>query len=295
MLPLRPRWELAVSAASALVLEGSLALVLADDALELEGYHLLGGARAWSVPLLARPALPEEHAARKAAKPDFEALARLPEGQLLALGSGSTAGRRRGALLARGATPEEPPRVLHEVDLAPLYLALEAQLPALNIEGAAALSGALCLLHRGTRGDDNAVVELALAEALAALRAGEPLTGAHLRAVRRVDLGRLEGVPLGFTDAAPLDPERGALAFSAAAEDTENPYDDGPCRGSVLGLLEPDGRVHSVVRVEGNAKIEGLALAREGLWMVADPDDPTVRAWLYESPWPEGWPRGDAR
>jgi hypothetical protein len=74
----------------------------------------------------------------------------------------------------------------------------------------------------------------------------------------------------------------------AAAEDTADPYEDGPCTGSVVGVLEADGRVAFMEQVEGRFKIEGVAVRPSGLLLVADPDDPTQHAPLFTSalpPW----------
>jgi hypothetical protein len=71
-------------------------------------------------------------------------------------------------------------------------------------------------------------------------------------------LGELGGVPLGFTDLAAL-PD-GRLAFSAAAEASDNAYADGAVAGSVLGWLTPDGRVEFLGRLPGALKVEGIAV-----------------------------------
>ena len=94
------------------------------------------------------------------------------------------------------------------------------------------------------------------------------------------ELGFLDGVALGFTDASPMPfaESGGRMAFAAAAEDTDNAYDDGACAGSVVGVLEADGRVVCMERVQGTHKIEGLVVTSSGLLMVADPDDPSQRA-----------------
>ncbi len=82
----------------------------------------------------------------------------------------------------------------------------------------------------------NAVIRTGLAQALAALRKG---TGKLAFRLQPYDLGAIDGVPLGFTDAAPLP--GGAVLFTAAAEATDNAYDDGACRGSAIGLLDARG------------------------------------------------------
>ena len=89
-----------LSAASALVRVAERLFVVADDELHL-GVFDLGDPAAGRLVRLFEGSLPAEKKARKAAKPDLEALALLPamadfaQGALLALGSGSTPGRTR--------------------------------------------------------------------------------------------------------------------------------------------------------------------------------------------------------
>jgi hypothetical protein len=268
--------DLEVSAASGLVIVGDELVVVADDELALAVHDLAGRPRR-RVPLLPG-ALPEEHDARKAAKPDLEALVALPGGALLALGSGSRPTRTRGALV-RG------DRVVL-VELAPLYARLAAELPELNVEGAAADREVLRLLSRGNGPSrHDAVIDLDLAGVLADLERGAPLGQGLVRAIELVELPDLDGVPLTFTDAAPHP--RGTL-FSAAAEATASTYDDGPCAGSAVGLLTPSGALAAVVPLaDARCKIEGIAVHGDRLLLVADPDDRARPAPLYESPLPE--------
>ena len=88
-LVLQPLAQLQVAAASALVCAGDLLYLLADDELLLQRYDL-NGVFIDQQPLLAG-SLPSAAKARKRLKPDFEMLCQLPDGALLALGSGSTA------------------------------------------------------------------------------------------------------------------------------------------------------------------------------------------------------------
>src|SRR6185503_11592625 len=98
MIALVPIATLTVSAASGLVRRGDALYVVADDELVLVRYGLDGGERGRV--RLRTGELPREHAARKAAKADFEALVDLGDGRMLALGSGSTEQRCRGAVIA---------------------------------------------------------------------------------------------------------------------------------------------------------------------------------------------------
>lgn len=266
-----------VAAASSVVAADGALWVVADDELGLRRYDLAGRPLG-ALPLLPG-ALPAEPRARKRRKPDLEALALLPGGALLALGSGSLATRHVGAVVTQ-LGPARP------VDLAPLCARLAEELPDLNLEGAAVRDDALVLLQRGNGpAGVNAVIELDLAGVLTALAAAAPRLDARLvRRVTRVALGELAGAPLGFTDAAPHP--RGIL-FTAAAEPSASTYDDAPCTGSALGLLGPEGAVLHLEPCAPVCKIEGVTLLGDDVYLVADADDPAVPAPLFRArrPW----------
>ena len=215
-------------------------------------------------------------------KPDLEAGCPVPGGVLL-LGSGSTPARMRGALLAG---PSAPVQV---ADLAPLYAAVTEALgldPALlNLEGACLVGDALRWFHRGAADVPSASVDVDLAGLLACFRAGGGAEDVRVSGLRTYDLGTVDGVALAVTDALALDD--GTVLVSAAAEDTPNPYDDGPVVGTALALLDDDG-VRAVARlpdVGGEpVKVEGLAprtVRPDGLEVLAvvdadDPDQPSA-------------------
>lgn len=257
------------SAASGLVSAGDALWVIADDGLELRGLARDGTPHARHALLPGTAPLPVEPKARKKAKPDFEALCVLPDGRLLALGSGSRRNRCRCSVvdLATGAA--------QEIDAAPLYLALESLLPELNIEGACIAGTSLILAHRGnSEGAEDALVRLDLAQLLADIESGSLGVNVH-REVIALALGHLDGVRLTLTDLA-TDTE-GRLCFSAAAERTDNRYEDGPCAGSVVGRFNADLAVEALWRLPGEWKIEGLTGDGPNRWLlVADADDPAV-------------------
>lgn len=261
--------QLQVSAASALVWHAGELFLVADDNLLLQCYDLDGGFLAEHV--LLDEQWPQEPKARKAIKADFEMLCQLPDGCLLALGSGSTAQRRRGVLWRPDST-----RI---VDLAPLYLALEQQISQLNLEGAVVQGNQLLLAQRGNgKAAGNALVSLDLSRVMAQLEHAR-LESECLQEIVPLELGQLDGVPLTITDLC-LDLQ-GRLLFSAAAEDTASTYDDGPCLGSAIGRLK-EGRLEALWPLAGQAKIEGICMVGDGsLRLVNDPDDPTIRSCLY--------------
>lgn len=230
-------------------------------------------------------------------KPDLEAVlvidADASSGEpamLFAAGSGSGTHRNRGVVqdLDAAGAPLGAPR---EIDLKPLYARLAGTLPELNVEGMAlrqTRTGAeLLVFHRGQRlGNPNQIFRLDAAVAIDAMRRGGPLPASALAGVTQLDLGTIDGVPLGFADARAL-PD-GRIAFLASAEDSQNgPH--GETLGTVVGLLDSQLNVTTLRPLTGPArKAEGIELAAafdasagaNELVLVTDPDDaakPTER------------------
>ena len=276
-----------MSAASGLVALGEHLVVVADDDHALAVFPAHGDAPGRLVAVFDDP-LPTDRARRKARKADLEILLHVPaplappHGALLALGSGSTSRRDRGACLpldARGVLRGD----VRPLDLAPLYARLRTRLPALNLEGAAIVGDALVLLHRASGADRrNACVRLPRSTLQRGIDTGAFDARDADIAITVVDLGELEGAPWGFTDAAALDD--GRIVFSAAAEAADDAYADGPLRGAALGWLTPDGRLGAMHRLALPHKVEGIAVQRiadgVALRMVTDADDPGVPALL---------------
>ena len=272
---LRERFCIDVSAASGLAVRDGVAHVIADDGERLRRYRL-DGARLPDVPAAADGAA--EAPIAKPAKPDFEALLDLGDGRMIAFGSGSRPNRERALLfdLRRGLA--EP------LDLAPLYARLRAELGTLNIEGAARDSDGWVLGHRGVgRRSASALVWL---DGEAAIRGGgSALAATAYRSISAIALPDLDGVPLALTDLA-SHPALG-LHFLAAAEATDDPYEDAPCAGSVIGRFDAAHRPHLIARLRPDLKAEGLAWWQPedapGRWLiVADADDTAIRSSLYE-------------
>jgi hypothetical protein len=281
MIELHRIADLDVSAASGLVRLNDSLCVVADDELFMSIYDLRGAPQK-RVPLF-KGELPEAHAERKAAKPDLEALTLLPDGRLIALGSGSTPKRMRGALI----DPSEGFAV-EPIDLAPLYRLLDTRIADLNIEGAAVVDGRLFLGQRGNGvAGIHALIELDLAHVLDTLARDFVVSAGALRAIRVVALGKLAGGELGFTDLAP-HPSRKALVFSAAAEASASTYEDGEVTGSAVGIVGLEGNVERCVPLAPCCKIEGLTVTEEArgalsLLMVADADDRAHPAPLFSA------------
>jgi len=287
--PHRPAY---LSAASGLVCEQGWIYVIADDEHHLGVFRRDQAAPGILFRLVAGD-LPAGKKDRKKHKPDFEVLLRLPtfglypHGALLAAGSGSRANRRSGVLIGldRAGVLQGEPKT---VDLSFVLGSLEGEFPALNIEGALVLGGELLLFQRGNKKNStNAIVRFSLARFLDALGAKEPPQLLPL-STQSFDLGGIDGVPLTFTDAAGL--AGGDIVFSAAAEDTDDSYNDGKCLGSALGLIAADGALHWIRNLSQRHKIEGLDARREGsdirVLMVSDADDIAVPAKLLAATTP---------
>ncbi|MBC7618941.1 MAG: hypothetical protein H7293_08140 [Candidatus Saccharibacteria bacterium] len=282
-----PQGRTHLSAASGLVRSGAQLFVVADDELHLGVFEdTLGGCGALRPGRLVRLLdgdLPAERGARKKAKPDLETLALLPPlpgctcGALLALGSGSQSNRETGVLLALGAPGMLNGRTA-SVQLAPLYAPLRKRFADLNIEGAWVSSGELLLLQRGNKGDAHSACIRYDWNLMAPWLAGlQPLPPAA-KSVQVLNLGSVDGVPLSLTDGVPLP--NGEWMFSAVAEDTLDSVADGACVASALGVVTPEGLVRTCVTLQGEPKVEGIALQTDGdewlVTMVTDPDDPNV-------------------
>ena len=278
-----------LSAASGLVRAGPYLYVVADDELHLGVFSTTHDGPGHRVRLFAGE-LPDAMPERKKLKPDLEALMRLPAserfpaGAILALGSGSTRMRRMGALLqldAYGALADAP----RPVDLTWLLKPLDRLFDGLNIEGAVVVRDEVRLFQRGNKGGgESAIVRFPLAPFLTALTNSDESTLEPL-AIHTMDLGTAGGVPFSFTDAASLP--NGEMLFTAVAEDTDDPYDDGPCAASAAGIIGADGTLRRLVPLDPPYKVEGVDARVEGgvikLLLVTDADDPEIPAVLFSA------------
>ena len=276
-----------LSAASGLVRAGPFFYIVADDELELGVFRIDDPRPGRLIPIFEGE-LPSLNPERKAQKPDLETLTLLPpfadfpHGALLALGSGSKRNRRRSAVV--GLDAEGAVRGSAQiVDLSPIFDPLDGAFSGLNIEGAVVIGDEMLLFQRGNkRNSENAIVRWPLSRFL------DGLSGSHKSAleplsIERIDLGRFDGIPFGFTDAAAL-PD-GEMLFTAVAEDTDDSYDDGPCAAAAIGIVGPDAQLRRVLRLDVPLKVEGVDAWVVGnsiqLLLVTDADDPAIPAILY--------------
>jgi hypothetical protein len=212
-------------------------------------------------------------------KLDLEAMARVPtnDGQLLlAFGSGSKKRRENVMLLpftGRGSQQEHGDASI--VPLSALYAALREKTAfsgsEMNIEGAVYLNGVVRLFGRGNGESSDelhpldATCDLAWPALRAHLDAPDSAPVPEISRITQYELGEIDGVSLGFTDAIPV--QRTRVMYAAAAEASENAVDDGAVAGSALGVLPHDRRQPArwtAIRDEKGkvfrGKVEGLVL-----------------------------------
>jgi hypothetical protein len=285
-----------VRAGSALAAVAGGLLVVQDDA---SFVAVIDAARARALPLPYAPGGArtfDEARGNKGLKLDLEAALALPDGRVVALGSGSRPVREQAVVI------DSEARIARIVPLPRLYAALrecEGFAGAeLNVEGAALLPGArvVRLFNRGNgaptaeRPAVDATVDLDLGTFAALLDAPDSVPCIALSNVARYDLGTLGGTRATFTDAA----VRGERLYAlVCAEASPNAYDDGPVAGAALGVFasaEPGAELRlAPLRRSDGATFVGKA---EGLWLdpaeagravvVLDPDDPDAPAELCE-------------
>jgi hypothetical protein len=264
-----------VRAASAVAPLGDGHLVVQDDATHA-AWVRDGSVKAVRVlPAVDGLELFDEASGTKHLKPDLEAACVLDvDGApaVLVMGSGSLGARMRWSLLRL--VDGRP--VAHVVDMASLYAdaaaALSVPADVLNMEGACVVDGVLRWYHRGlpAAGAATGSVDLDPAAAAAAALGRDSPSSVAVRNPRHYDLGEVDGVGLGITDAVAL-PD-GTVLLSAAAEDSPNPRDDGPVVASALVRL--DG--YAVDDVAPLPLIEGRICKVEGLMML-ESDQADVR------------------
>ena len=236
-------------------------IVVQDDVNALAVLDAAGGV----VPLLL-PAGPggrrvfEERSNSKHLKMDLEAGVVLPDGRLVAFGSGSSPKREQLVVVGPASSVRVVPAGIFYAGLRRCTDAMGAEL---NIEGAVVLGDRLQLFQRGNgaRGCDrvgSAVLDLSLSVFVAWLQGSQEAPA--VTAMIEVNLGETDGVPFGFTDAAITD--GGRLAFIACAEDSQDVRSDGPVLGCRFGWLDDAGlRLTDVVDPHGlpiTLKLEGI-------------------------------------
>lgn len=278
-----------LSAASGLVQVGPWLYVVADDELHL-GQFLLAGNTPGQLHRCFAGELPVEIEERKEKKPDIEVLTLLPTFNnsshpvLLALGSGSKKHRHRSALVPlnqHGEISGQPTII----ELEYFYEFLKKEVGKLNIEGAAITQDHIFLFQRGNKKNKlNASIRISLDDFYHLLLKPHKKHEPHIK-ITPYDLGETNQVPLCFTDATTLG--SGEIIFTASAENTEDPYTDGACLGSAIGMINHKGELTLLEQVDKKVKLEGIEAGKKDntieLLLVTDADDATHPAQLYSA------------
>ena len=180
--------------------------------------------------------------------------------ELWAFGSGTIPIREHVMRMPFGGTP----RVDHEPVL---YGRLRDAIGgAINIEGVALVGDALWFFHRGNTSERDAPAIVKLDRAW------------NVRSIERVELGRVDGIAIGFTDACAIDDR---VVFIAAAEASANAIDDGAVLARVIGVIDGEGVRTAPLPIDH--KPEGLAMrGHDHAWITVDPDNPDEPTTLYE-------------
>lgn len=278
-----------VRAASALRRLGSRLFVVQDDVNALAVIDASGFIQPLLMPAGADGRRTfDDTLGNKHMKMDLEAAVLLPDDRLLVFGSGSARNRESIVIV-------EPGTGLRVRRAPGLYARLREHCTAagteLNIEGAVTQGRRLRLFQRGNGARDSRgrsgslVLDLEL-DALQRWLAGRgPVP--EVVEVLVVDLGTIDGVPFGFTDAAATS--GGRIAFLACAEDSADVRSDGPVYGCRFGWLDGvDAQVADVTEPDGRStrlKLEGIEPrpgANRVFDVVADMDRPDQPALLVE-------------
>jgi hypothetical protein len=227
----------------------------------------------------------------KADKLDLEACVTLPDGRLVAFGSGSTPTREQLVVWSGHGSPSV-------IEARAFYAELRGAMiqgdTRLNIEGAVVSGARLELFHRGNDVSDaggasfNSIAEVACDVFVAWLdsNAASP----RVASATTVDLGSVRGVPFGFTDAVALDDER--VVVLACAEDSACAISDGAVLGCRVGLLDEHGLrlvdVYDATGARTRLKLEGIERrdsSRTEFDVAVDVDRPATPAQLGRLVW----------
>ena len=253
-----------VTSASGLVRLGNRIYIVADDELHLAVFDVKSSQPGSWIRLLPG-LLPSDYKERKKLKADLETITRIqPDvfaaaGALLVMPSMSRANRVTGAMIKL-----EKHLVVNEfndspipIDFSDIRNKLKESIDGLNVEGIAIQEKVTKLFHRGSkRKGKSVVVELETEAFLHDLHDTHKPNSRCILKLREYDLGDIEGVGLSFTDAVPMSD--GRIIFLAAAEATDDEYQDGASLGSSLGIMKENGDIERIVRIRGREKFEGI-------------------------------------
>jgi hypothetical protein len=275
-----------VRSASALRRFGGRLVIVQDD---VNAFAVGAGSDALSAVLLpphsSGQRVFDDTRGNKHLKLDLEACVTLPDGRLVAFGSGSMPAREH-VVVWNG---RDAPALVAAAQLyAAVRRAARQGAARLNVEGAVTAGGFLRLFQRGNdapgagRTPRNAIVAVGEQEFVRWLDGGAVPS---VESVTTVDLGEEVGVPYGFTDAVALDDER--VVVLACAERSSSALTDGAVLGCRVGVLDGTGLrmadVHDASGTRSLLKLEGIERrpgASNEFDVVVDVDRPETPALL---------------
>ncbi len=164
-----------------------------------------------------------------------------------------------------------------------LYSTLRQSFSDLNIEGSLIFNHRLKLFQRGNGAQSvNAIIDIDLDGFISDVKKGTAIKAQNVTQIKIIDLGELNKVPLGFTDACACGDQ---IWFLAAAENTNSTYHDGAFCGALLGALNQDGDILFRHKLNCAQKPEGLWIEMESqdrfIYFVTDADNPNMSSALY--------------
>ncbi len=266
-----------LSAASGLVVSNNRLYMVADDDHFLFEFSVDPACPGKLIRLFSGD-LPRGAKERKAKKADFEILLPLygeHRLRLLAMGSGSTERRMRGAVVDFPAD-DGPPNV-EVVDLTPMYEKIAHLVEEINLEGACLQGSRMLLFNRGN-------MQSTVSHILEIGWDGMDFApDSPVRIIAELALPMIGNVPLTVTDACSLDD--GTILISSVAEATDNSYADGALVGAAFILLDASFGIMDVEHINPPVKIEGVSAKHtsEGIALlcVSDADDPDQPSALF--------------
>ena len=269
------------------------ALIIQDDVQALAVRDVGGAIRPVPLPPHASgQRVFDDTLGNKHEKLDLEACVVLPDGRLVAFGSGSLPVREQ--LVVWDGGSEAPVLVAAGALYRELCATVVQPGQRLNIEGAVISVSRLVLFHRGNdtrvagREPMSAIAELDGAAFSSWLDGRAPLP--LVTRVTTVDLGAERGVPFGFTDAVAVDDD--GIVVLACAEATASAIDDGAVLGCRVGLLARGALTmvevcdasggRTTLKLEGIERRPGFATEFD---VAADVDQPSAPALLGRLTW----------
>ncbi|MDN3724960.1 hypothetical protein QRD02_11240 [Aequorivita sp. SDUM287046] len=198
----------------------------------------------------------------KANKPDFEAMERVGENELVIFGSGSKAPERNvfvRILLKDSITVEkyDVSRLYQNLKNTPIFKNSE-----LNIEATAFFNNHIYLFNR----KKNLIIKFEYPSLIKYIKGEIEFPEPE---IKQFSLPKINGIEAGFSGATALQREP-KIIFTASVENTDNAYDDGEILGSFIGMVDIANNTISeeykyceIPYTEARLKVESVTVKEE--------------------------------